>query len=498
MDVKPQKLGSWVPHDHHWTHKWLSNVIEHADRKEKDLKHELREFQELVEGDVSLKILASMMFTEVPEMEPYNRDCLLKPQVRDFHHMLKLLNHIMDSGPQWSTIASEVGQIGFPITVIIEWPMNTRSGNAFFLRRDVNEQFLKILNKWAVFLGTPLSTNVLTDHENGWLSEKALNEQAIRGNNGLTDYTFDQIYVCDKSAEHYGFKSWDDFFTREFRVGIRPLGAAAFAKLTRQGEDLPKVGDKTRWTPKPYQFVQRLLSPTLVPGMPIGETFSDLSTGATIYNACESTPVFLRRHHDVEEKSKFWLKHQPYSLADMLKNDPFTPQFVHGTVYQAYLDAFSYHRWHSPVSGTIIRAFNVPGTYYSANYFEGFANPESGGGPDILAPNNSQAYIAQVAARAVIFIQADDQDIGLMGFVAVGMCECSSNEITVAEGQTVHAGEQIGMFHYGGSTHCLLFRKGVDLVFAQEPTKGARYDPSPEHNTPLRAAIAKVRKPRRA
>ncbi len=468
MKIKSHKFGHWVPQDHHWTQKWLSNLIDHADKHEKNLKHELREFEELVEGDVKLKILVSLMFTEVPEKAPYNRDPLQEPQVRDFHHMLKLINHIMDSAPQWSTIADEVGLIGFPINAILDWPMCTSSGNAFFLRREVSEQFAKILNKWAVFLGTPLSASVLTDHEDGWLNANALNELAVKGNNGVTDYTFDQLYVCDKSADHYGFKSWDDFFIRELRPGIRPLGAAPVPKAAEPGNSLP--------------------------GLPIGGPTNDPSAGAIIYNACESTPIFLRRRHDVDWKSKFWLKRQPYSLADMLDNDPFTPKFVHGTVYQAFLSALSYHRWHSPVSGTIVRAFNIPGTYYSANYFEGFANPESEGGPDAVAPNNSQAYITQVAARAVIFIEADDDDIGLMGFVAIGMCECSSNEITVAEGQKVKAGEQIGTFHFGGSTHCLLFREGVDVVFAQEPTKGSQYDPPPEQNTPLRAAIARVRK----
>ena len=448
----------------------MSNLIQHASTCEEELKQELREFKKLVEDDVSLRILASLMYTEIPKLDPYNHDPVREPQVRDFHHMLKLINHIMDSGPPWNSIANEVGMIGFPISAIFTWPMCTGSGNAFFLRREVNEQLFKILNRWAVFLGTPQSAGVLTTHEDGWLNEKALKEMAIRGNNGLTNYTFDQLYVCNKFADHYGFRSWDDFFTREFRNGMRPLG----------GPIVPKAAEKWNYLP-----AKSVMGPSNYP-----------IAGAVIYNACESTPVFLRRHYDVDEKSKFWLKSQPYSLADMLDDDPFVPQFVNGTVYQAFLGALSYHRWHSPVSGTIVRAFKVPGTYYSANYFEGFANSERG--PDTLAPNNSQAYIAQVAARAVIFIQADEPDVGLMGFVAVGMCECSSNEITVAEGQKVEASEQIGMFHYGGSTHCLLFRKGVDVVFEQEPTKGSQYDPVPEHNTPLRAAIARVRKPVRA
>ncbi|KAL9103266.1 MAG: hypothetical protein Q9163_001688 [Psora crenata] len=469
MKIKSSKLGHWVPQDHKWTQKWLSNLIEHVDKHEKDLRDELREFEELVEGDVSLKILAAMMFTEVPEKEPYCRDPTQQPQVRDFHHMLMLINDIMDSAPQWSTIADEVGLIGFPINAILDWPMGTSSGNAFFLRREVNEQWVKVLNRWAVFLGTPQSASVLTENENGWLNENAIEALSAKGNIGVTNYSFEELYVCDKSVDHYGFKTWDDFFVRPFRDGVRPLGAP-----------VPKAGEPG----------------DPVPAMPIGGPSNDPSVGATIYNACESTPFCLARNNDVGEKTKFWLKDQPYSLAEMLGNDPFTPQFVQGTVYQAFLSALSYHRWHSPVSGTIVRAFNIPGTYYSANYFEGFANPEDG--PDPAAPNNSQTYIAQVAARAVIFIQADEPDIGLMAFVAIGMCECSSNEVTVAEGQKIKAGEQIGMFHFGGSTHCLLFRKGVDLVFAQEPNKGTKYDPPPEHNTALRAAIATVKKPLRA
>ena len=457
MSIIAHKLGHWLPQDHHMTHQWLDNLIKHVDDHEKDLKHELQEFKEVIEGDITLKILAALMFTEVPEKAPYNRNPLSEPQVRDYHHMLKLLNHIMDSAPQWSKIADDVGLIGFPISAILDWPMCTSSGNAFFLRPDVNEQWTKILSKWAVYLGAPGSTSVLTDKEDGWLSPTALNALALKGNNGVTDYTFDQLYVCNKNTEHYGFKSWDDFFIREFQADKRPLGEELFAP-------------------------------------PIGGT-PNVHKGTFIYNACESTPVFLRSHEAVHEKAKFWLKGQPYSLGDMLDNDPFTPLFVHGTVYQAFLSALSYHRWHSPVSGTIVRAFNVPGTHYSANYFEGFANPAGKGGPDEIAPSNSQAYLTQVATRAVIFIEADNKHIGLMCFAAFGMCEVSSNQITVAEGQHMDAGEQLGMFDFGGSTHCLLVRKGVELIFAQEPTKGDSYDPSPEHNTPLRAAIAVVNEP---
>ena len=41
----------------------------------------------------------------------------------------------------------------------------------------------------------------------------------------------------------------------------------------------------------------------------------------------------------------------------------------------------------------------------------------------------------------------------------------SSCEITVSEGQRVAKGEQLGMFHFGGSTHCLVFRPEAQLDF---------------------------------
>lgn len=60
-------------------------------------------------------------------------------------------------------------------------------------------------------------------------------------------------------------------------------------------------------------------------------------------------------------------------------------------------------------------------------------------------------------------MEASNENIGLVGFIAIGMDESSSCEITVREGQVLNKGDPIGMFHYGGSSHCLLFRHGLKL-----------------------------------
>ena len=145
-----------------------------------------------------------------------------------------------------------------------------------------------------------------------------------------------------------------------------------------------------------------------------------------IVNACKSAPYKVQRN--VKLRDRFWIKSQPYSLEHMLANDPLIHKFVGGTVYQAFLSTLSYHLWHSPVSGKIVKAFVQDGSYYSEAQSEGF--DESG-------PNNSQGYITEVATRGLIFIEADNPKIGLMCFMAVGMAEVSTCEITVQNEQSI-------------------------------------------------------------
>jgi phosphatidylserine decarboxylase len=135
-------------------------------------------------------------------------------------------------------------------------------------------------------------------------------------------------------------------------------------------------------------------------------------------------------------------------------------RFVGGTVYQAFLSAFFYHRWHAPVSGTIVKAYLVDGTYYSDADAEGY---------DPSSLNDSQGYITAVAARAVIVIDCDDPAIGEVACVFVGMAEVSSCMIDALPGQRVRKGEELGYFQYGGSTYCLIFRPGVIESFVRQP-----------------------------
>jgi phosphatidylserine decarboxylase len=277
-----------------------------------------------------------------------------------------------------------------PLNAILDWSMGTPAGFAAFRDPRINAMIRRILGVWCEFLSSRESLYVLNDSPSGWKCAEAQRKVGM-----------DQ-YEHDPQEEHWGFESWNDFFTRRFKAGERPVAAP----------DDDKV----------------------------------------IVSACESTPYGISM--DVKRQDRFWIKSQPYSLQDMLANDEAVDQFVGGTVYQAFLSAINYHRWHSPVAGTIVRAFVQEGTYYSEADSEG---------KDAVEPMNSQSYLAHVAARAIILIEADDPVIGLMAFVAVGMSDVSSCMIDpkLTPGYHIEKGEELGYFQYGGSTHCLVFRPGA-------------------------------------
>ena len=120
-----------------------------------------------------------------------------------------------------------------------------------------------------------------------------------------------------------------------------------------------------------------------------------------------------------------------------------------------------------PNYGKIVKIVHVPGTYYAESPALSFVNTD---GPDPAAPNLSQGFITAVAARGLIFMEADNPKIGLMCFIAVGMAEVSTFEATVKVNEHVNKGDKLGMFHFGESTHCLVFCPETKVVFDPQYT----------------------------
>lgn len=438
--IEVSGVGGWLSSDPIVIEDWIVSLRKCNKDYPRPLIEPIQEFKDMVYGDPTLYANFQGMFAQAHQLKK-RTPLKWQPEPINFEEFIELLNAIMFTAPRAYQSGAPgdqqaSGMIGFPINALLVWPMATDLGYTVFSNALVNQQLKKILAHWSKFLVTKKSRYVLIDGdpcENAiaWLSAQARKEMekvaTCALGKGKIDYgkgRFKDIFVCDPKHKYYGYKSWDDFFTRQFKPNVRPVSAPC--------------------------------------------------NNNVIVNACESTPLAITK--GVKRSDKFWLKGQPYSLENMMNWDVLTDKFVGGTVYQAFLSALSYHRWHSPVDGTIVKAYVVNGSYYLESLGQGFFNKERK--PDPSAANNSQQFLTAVATRALIFIEADNPDIGLMCVMPVGMAEVSSCDITVKPGQKVSKGDQLGMFHFGGSTHCLFFRKETKLKFKcyEKPGLNAKYN----------------------
>jgi phosphatidylserine decarboxylase len=286
---------------------------------------------------------------------------------------------------------SEDAMVMTPVAAVLDGTMATPSGFAAYRDPRVNAAIKELLDGYGRFLDGPESAYVLNDSPGGWFGEAARRAVGI-----------DQ-FEHDRDAEHGGFASWNAFFTRRFKPGQRPV--------------------------------------------------ADPDDDRVVVAPCESTPY--RIDTGIRRRDRFWVKQQPYSLVDLLAHDEVVDELEGGTIHQAYLSATNYHRWHTAVSGTVVRAFVEPGTYYSEADAEGPAAEE---------PQFSQSYLAHVATRAVIVVDADSPAIGRVAFVAVGMVDVSTCLVAphIVSGAHLTKGDELGHFQFGGSTACLVF--GPDVV----------------------------------
>ncbi|KAJ7217121.1 phosphatidylserine decarboxylase-domain-containing protein [Mycena pura] len=360
---------------------------------------EIEELKKFIKSDTELYMMFNQMFTD-------DNGLPLAPHVPNYETMFEIINKWLQESPTYLEIDNSP-------TLILTHAMNTHAGFSAFLNKELNRYFKRLFDRWGVYLTTPASANVLNAGKGGWFSKPALA--------ALMEYfpglIFEEVFVSDPTAEHYGFTCWDSFFARHLRPGIRPV-------------DAPE-------------------NPNIISA------------------ACESQCYNIATN--VQERDSFWLKGQSYSLRDMLAHSAYVPQFVGGTVYQGYLRVTGYHRWHAPAAGVIEKIVPVPGAYFCQSPAM-LDSPISMEAPFDTRPIfNSLPFFAMVNARLLMFIEADNPRIGLYCFIAIGMQEISTAEPTVKEGQHVERGEELGTFHFGGSTDVLVLRPETNVQFLIKP-----------------------------
>lgn len=148
--------------------------------------------------------------------------------------------------------------------------------------------------------------------------------------------------------------------------------------------------------------------------------------------------------NSLQETTDLWIKGEEFSFEKLLGHDKeLTETFRNGVLANFRLCPQDYHRFHTPVSGTIGKITKLPGTTYSVEPCDIKSDI------DVLGENE----------REIIIIDAGKY--GKVAFVAIGAKKVGLVTTLVKEGSRVKKGDELGYFSFGGSDVVLMFEKRI-------------------------------------
>nr|WP_299340884.1 phosphatidylserine decarboxylase [Allomuricauda sp.] len=148
------------------------------------------------------------------------------------------------------------------------------------------------------------------------------------------------------------------------------------------------------------------------------------------------------------------------NLNTLLGNSAYADKFVGGTALAVFLKPDNYHHYHAPVSGTVVEAREDVGDRL-------FGMPDI---PDIIN-NGNIAYNKDYSVFENFkhgYLIIETEQYGYVGMIPIGLQTIGSvvfknrfKEVNDVRPEKIYKGENIGLFAYGGSTVLLIFQKGI-------------------------------------
>jgi len=163
------------------------------------------------------------------------------------------------------------------------------------------------------------------------------------------------------------------------------------------------------------------------------------------YRLVSGADCRLMAFESVNDATRLWIKGREFTVARLL-GDAYqgqTERYIGGAVAIFRLAPQDYHRFHSPVDGTIGPMTYISGEYYTVN------------------PQAIRTALDVYGENVRKIVPIDSPAFGRVMAVCVGAMMVGSIQTTVEEGEQVKRGQEFGYFAFGGSTIVLLFEKGV-------------------------------------
>ncbi|KAM0747986.1 hypothetical protein T439DRAFT_317484 [Meredithblackwellia eburnea MCA 4105] len=154
----------------------------------------------------------------------------------------------------------------------------------------------------------------------------------------------------------------------------------------------------------------------------------------------------LTVYETVASAKKFWIKGEHFSIPELLQDDRLAANLEDGELCIFRLAPADYHRFHSPIDAVVGKTKLIEGAYYTVNPAAVNENLD-------VFTSNHRAVTILSQHRAGTHLEA--------AFISIGAMLVGSVNITPEKGATIHRGDELGYFAYGGSTCICIFPKGV-------------------------------------
>ena len=296
----------------------------------------------------------------------------------------------------------------------------------------------------------------------------------------------DSHFIYDRLAEFYFFLDQDPVKSLQspIRPGdgpetLTPLSAWIKAYARAWGSYLDTVDsakevdsfrtnplfnwDEYMPPPSGYFTFNQFFARHVKPGM---RPIAGLSDDHVLVSPADSTFVGW---WPINEQSKIYVEKQTldikglqWSIHQLLEGSAYADRFRGGIFTHSFLNTFDYHRWHSPVQGRILEARVIQGQVcmdigVKRAILDGRTQ-------NVLDARDGTGY-QFVQTRGLVVV---DSPIGLVACLPMGMAQVSSVVITAEAGQTLHKGEELGYFQFGGSDFVMVFERASNVQLVSQ------------------------------
>lgn len=161
----------------------------------------------------------------------------------------------------------------------------------------------------------------------------------------------------------------------------------------------------------------------------------------------------------ISPDSTITVKGVNWAIAELLDGSPYKDAFKNGTYTHSFLYIDDYHRYHTPVGGTVKEVRNISGKVY----LDVGVDDE---GHFTVVDGETYQFNQE---RGLVVI--DSPEVGLVAILPIGMSYVSSVNLTPEVGAKLRKGDEFGFFLFGGSDIVMLFQDRNIVLDAKIGTK---------------------------